>query len=157
MFVGMVVEKVVVRDLDLVGNNVVFCYVIIFGNINFYFFIDFDDGIIIVVVFVNYEVMRLVFLVIEVIDFGFLFLFDKCIVNISIQDINDNVLEFFIIILIKFFLENVMISEVVIWVLVKDVDLDRDNNNVFIFRILFVVLFDVDFDIGDVIVINILD
>lgn len=50
-----------------------------------------------------------------------------------------------------------MISEVVIWVLVKDVDLDRDNNNVFIFRILFVVLFDVDFDIGDVIVINILD
>lgn len=84
MFVGMVVEKVVVRDLDLVGNNVVFCYVIIFGNINFYFFIDFDDGVIIVVVFVNYEVMRLVFLVIEVIDFGFLFLFDKCIVNISI-------------------------------------------------------------------------
>lgn len=96
-------------------------------------------------------------LVIEVTDFGLPPLSDKCTVNISIQDVNDNAPEFPTTTLTKFLPENATLGEVVTRVSAKDVDSDRDNNNVFRFRTPSDVPFSVNPDTGDVAVIKTLD
>ncbi|XP_022296513.2 protocadherin Fat 1-like isoform X2 [Crassostrea virginica] len=132
---GTLIGKVVAKDPDVVGNNAVFRYSIISGNVNSHFLIDPDDGTLSVAVPVDFEVTRSVLLVIEVSDFGSIPLSDKCTVNISIQDVNDNPPEFATATLTEFLPEDAGVGDVVSRVSAKDIDSDRNDNNLFLFRI----------------------
>ena len=132
---GTLIGKVLAKDPDVVGNNAVFRYSIISGNVNSHFLIDPDDGTLSVAVPVDFEVTRSVLLVIEVSDFGSIPLSDKCTVNISIQDVNDNPPEFATATLTEFLPEDAGVGDVVSRVSAKDIDSDRNDNNLFLFRI----------------------
>ncbi|XP_061178908.1 protocadherin Fat 4-like [Saccostrea echinata] len=148
--IGKVVGKVTARDPDVSGNNALFRYSIISGNINSHFLIDPDDGTISVAVSTDYEFTKAVLLVIEVIDFGTPVLSDKCTVNISIVDVNDNAPEFPTATLTKFLAENASFGDVVTRVTAKDIDSDLGDNNLFEFSSSSNVPFSVHYLTGEV-------
>jgi hypothetical protein len=133
---GTIVGKVKARDPDVTGNNALFRYSIISGNVNSHFLINPDDGTISVAVPTDYELTKTILLVVEVSDFGPYPLSEKCTVNISIIDVNDNAPEFPTSTMVKFLAENSSIGDVVTQVFAKDADSDLDGNNLFEFRTL---------------------
>ncbi|XP_062596826.1 protocadherin Fat 4-like [Saccostrea cucullata] len=148
--IGKSVGKVTARDPDVSGNNGLFRYTIISGNINSHFLIDPDVGTISVAVSTDYEFTKSVLLVIEVTDFGTPALSDKCTVNISIIDVNDNSPEFPTATMTKFIAENASLGDFVTRVTAKDIDSDLSDNNLFEFRSSSNVPFNVHYLTGEV-------
>lgn len=92
-FVQIVVFQMFFNDGDL-GENKRFYYLIVFGNYDFFFKIEFFSGYVQVFVVLDCEICFVYYLVIKVFDFGFFQLYFIVIVIIIIFDVNDNLFMF---------------------------------------------------------------